>query len=240
MTAPGEVLQWLRLLPGLETCFFQPHQETGFLLEAAPKVIAGIENDVLEDAGTIIENTISDVYFEVPARLWPGVTLRLRSYSEGAYAGTVTVIATAPARAYERVFVAIVRGDGPYERLVESIHGVIAATVSPNVLLEVDKRRRAAFPVPFCFRCGGALATDYANLAFDRITSVRRAQDGKMAAIERPFGLNHPAIVEIEWAGLGKRAGEAALRRVGKTLDRRRCRYRPKQRRKVLDLLNAP
>lgn len=240
MTAPGDVLNWLRALPGADQCFFQPHHETGFLLEAAPEAVAGIEEDVLKGAEAVIENHITDVYFDVPGRLWSGMTLRLRSYSEGAYAGTVTVIATAPARACERVFVAIVRGNGQYADLVSRIRSIIAATVSPTILLEVCKRRRATFPVPFHFRCGGALATDYANVAFDWITSVRRAQHGDMAAIARPFGLDHPAVVEVEWAGLGKGAGEAALRRVENTLDRHRCRYRPKQRRKVLDLLNAP
>jgi hypothetical protein len=240
MTAPSGVFDWLRALPDLEACFFQPHHETGFLLDAAPEAIKGVEAGVLKDSGTEIENIITDVYFEVPTRLWPGTTLRLRSYAGGAYAGTVTVIATARSTACERVFVAIIRGNGAYDDLVARIGSIIAATVSPKVLLEVKKHRRAGFPIPFRFRCNGALATDYANVAFDRITSVRRAQGGSMVELPRPFGLNHPAVIEVEWAGLGKDAGEAALRRIEETLKRHSCRFRPKQRRKVLDLLNTP
>lgn len=240
MSRPGHVLDWLRALPDLEACFFQPHHETGFLLEAPPDGVAGIEADVLKGARTVIENVITDIYFDVPERLWPGTTLRLRSYSQGAYAGTVTVIATAKATVYERVFVAIVSAKGSYADLVDRVRSIISTTVSPTILLEVRKLRRATFPIPFRFRCGGALAADYANVAFDQIAGVRQMQDGGMVAIARPFGLDHPAVVEVEWAGLGRGAGETALRQVEAALNRHNCRYRPKRRRKVLDLLNAP
>jgi len=239
MTAAGDVLEWLRALPGLERCFFQPHHEVGFLVEAAPEAVSAIEDDILEGSGPLIENAITDLYFLVPSGLWPAATLRMRSYAAGAYAGTVTVIATSGARAYERVFVAIVRGNGSYDDLVAQIHEIIAESVSDTVLLEVKKLRRAVFPVPFRFRCGGALATDYCNVALDRLISVRRVQHGEMLTVVRPFNLENPAVIEVEWAGLGGPSGEAALRRVKQALNRHRCRYRPKRRRKVLDLLNA-
>ena len=240
MTSAGEVLAWLRALPGLESCFYQPHQEVGFLLDAPPETVSGIEEELFEGAGPPLENLITDLYFLVPSKLWPETTLRMRSYAAGAHAGTVTLIATGRARAYERVFVAILRQDRPYPELVAHVHEIIAETVSPTVLLEVRKRRRAVFPAPFAFRCGGALATDYCNLAVDRQIAVRRARNGEMFALQHPFGLESPSIVEVEWAGLGRPAGAAALAKVNHSINRHRCRHRPKLRRKALDLVDAP
>jgi hypothetical protein len=239
----GGILPWLRELPHVTRCFFQPHSETGFFADGHDPAVAALGADLLATL-TPISNTMRDAYYPLSGAEWRGRSLRLRTYAGGAYAGTANVIVAERGRRYERVFVAIAEAPGTpdakqYAELVGDLEAALHARLGTPAALFVAKRRRASFRRPFRFRCNGQVATDYINIAVDLIDELRLRREGRDERIDpaAAFGVERPAVIEVEWGGFPAQEGRQLAAQVRQALTARGIEWRAKTRRKLADLL---